>query len=58
LLVSAAVFTIVHPEAIRPTIAVLGTVCAVLFWRSGLWSSILAHAVYNASIVITTRFYE
>lgn len=50
--VSSAVFGLVHPFPASVYVAFCGLVFGVLYWRYGLISAILAHAVYNLSLLL------
>ena len=52
LLVASALFALAHNPGARAALFIVGLCFAVLFWRYGLVSTILAHTVYNTSILI------
>ena len=52
LLVANALFALAHNPGARAALFIVGLCFAVLFWRYGLVSTILAHTVYNTSILI------
>lgn len=50
---NALLFAIVHPALSFPAVLVLGLACAWLCFRSGaLWPGMIAHAVYNAAVLL------
>lgn len=51
----AVLFGLVHPMAVWPVLFGVGLVFGFLFWRYGLGSAILAHAVYNA-LLLSARY--
>jgi membrane protease YdiL (CAAX protease family) len=54
---AAALFAAAHPLAVLPVLALAGLCFGILFWRFGLASSILAHATYNALILLSAGAY-
>ncbi len=57
LAISAALFAAAHPLSALPVLALAGLCFGILFWRFGLASSILAHATYNALILLSAGAY-
>lgn len=53
LAIAAALFALVHPLSAFGALALAGLCFGILFWRFGLASSILAHATYNALILLS-----
>lgn len=55
--IGAALFALVHPLPAFGALALAGLCFGILFWRFGLASSILAHATYNALILLSAGGY-
>ena len=51
LLLQAVLFAAMHPAALFPLLLFVGLACGGLYWRHGLASAIVAHAVYNAALI-------
>ena len=52
LVIQAIWFGLAHSPAVLPYLTLLGLVFGILYWRYGLYSSILAHVVYNTLIIL------
>ena len=56
ILVSAALFTVYHKQAIWPLAFGGGVVFAIQYWRTGsLWSSTISHMTFNALSLLDSR---
>ncbi len=50
LLLQAGLFALLHPPAVWPMLLLVGLAFGGLYWRHGLGSAMVAHAVYNAAL--------
>lgn len=50
LLLQAGLFALLHPPAVWPMLLLVGLSFGGLYWRLGLGSAMVAHAVYNAAL--------
>ncbi|MCR9143906.1 MAG: CPBP family intramembrane metalloprotease [bacterium] len=54
----ALLFGMVHPVGVWPALLGVGLAFGFLFWRYGLGSAILAHAVYNALLLLSRFLFQ
>lgn len=54
----AILFALVHPVAVWPVLCAVGVAFGFLFWRWGPGSTILAHAVYNALLILSRSLFQ